>query len=156
MGARRAAGRVWSRLAGDPVRQVAGRRRTGRGVPARRPLGQRSDPQPLPGIQRGVGMMIWPPDDALGTEGRNETDVRLHDGGVEFDGNGAGFYDDRAGAGGAVLPDRSVVVDETTRADEMTRTDAVGEQARLVPAAVGRLLPVTDVTAPALVGRTAA
>ena len=100
--------------------------------------------------------MIWPPDDALGTEGRNETDVRLHDGGVEFDGNGAGFYDDRAGAGGAVLPDRSVVVDETTRADEMTRTDAVGEQARLVPAAVGRLLPVTGVTAPALVGRTAA
>ena len=46
-------------------------------------------------------MTIWPPDEALRAVGPNDADVRLDDGGIELDGNGAGFYDDRAGAGGA-------------------------------------------------------
>ncbi len=111
-------------------------------------------------------MTIWPPDEVVRTAGRNDTDVRLDDGGIEIDSDGAGYndragvggdgagYNDRAAAGGDgdVLPDPSVVADEMARADQMTRTDAIGDQARLVPAAVGRLLPVTGVTAPQLVG----
>jgi pilus assembly protein CpaF len=81
-------------------------------------------------------MTIWPPDEALRVAGSNDTDVRLDDGGIEFDGNGAGF------------PQRGVV-------DEMTRADAIGEQARLVPVAIGRFLPVTGMTEPRLVSVTA-
>lgn len=96
-------------------------------------------------------MTIWPPDDTLTAVRPHDADVHLDDDGIEFDDNGAGFYGDycaRVGDDGAGSPDCGV------GGDEVARADAIGEQARLVPAAVGRLLPVTSATAPPLVGPT--
>jgi pilus assembly protein CpaF len=94
---------------------------------------------------------MWPPDDARTAVGPNDSNVRLDGRAFEFDSNGGGCAADHArdGGDGADLPDGSVVVDEVTRAD------AIAEQARLVPAAVGRFLPVTGVAARSLVGLTA-
>ena len=121
---------------------------------ARRSLGQRSDSRPIlhAAVQRGVGMTIWPPDEALGAIGPNDTDVRAST--TAESSSTATVPGSTTIASGrwrrAGLADGDVVV------DEMAWADAIGDEARLVPVAVGRLLPVNGVDASSLDGRTLA
>jgi pilus assembly protein CpaF len=84
-------------------------------------------------------MTIWPPDDLAVTSLRpSDADVRSNDGDIAFDDDIAGCLDNSSGVG-----DHSAGLNA-----DGAGFDGDGSGSRLVPAAVGRLLPVAGATAP--------
>jgi pilus assembly protein CpaF len=97
-------------------------------------------------------MTIWPPDElSRDAAGPNDIDVRLDDRDDRINTDHTGCDDDHTTIDGSgCASDSGVALQKVTRVtlENVTRVDAVGEQTRLVPVAVGRLLPVTAALAP--------